>query len=238
MSFFQVVLAVSLVTCLTSFCPTEAAPVDAFSGSYVSCRNPGDIAITYDDGPDAVLTNQLLDTLSQLGIRTTFFVVGQRLQNPAQAAALRRAYSEGHDIASHTYTHTSLPSLSESQIRQELLQTEAVIYSIIGERPRFFRPPYGNFDAKVLSVSRSLGYTPVLWNLDSQDFEHPGDFSAVMSAYTTAFSQHSAHSYIALNHDIQAVSVQNAPKLYQYVTSQGFRPVPLSQCVGMSVYRA
>lgn len=89
-------------------------------GVITSCRVPGTVAMTFDDGPYK-FTNQLLDHLKQAGVKATFFVNGHNIGDIYQYDwIVKRAYHEGHQIASHTWGHADLTTLSYDQIHNQM----------------------------------------------------------------------------------------------------------------------
>ncbi|HEY9125540.1 MAG TPA: polysaccharide deacetylase family protein [Acidobacteriaceae bacterium] len=143
-----------------------------FGRTLVAPRNPTagppEIALTFDDGPNPTCTPYLLDLLGKYGVRATFFVIGQfAAQEPA---LVRRAHEEGHLIANHTLRHPNLFRTDQRTTRDELARTQVVLEQITGERPRFFRPPYGMRRPATLRIARAMGLTPVTWNVIGNDW--------------------------------------------------------------------
>ena len=121
---------------------TPAGPQITFNSVYV--EGPY-IALTFDDGPNATLTPKLLDMLAARHLKATFFVVGQ---NAAEfPEILKRAAREGHEIASHSWSHPNLGKMSDEAVRRELQKTDDAIVAAIGKRPTLMRPPYGSITA-------------------------------------------------------------------------------------------
>jgi peptidoglycan-N-acetylglucosamine deacetylase len=129
------------------------------------------IHLTFDDGPHPINTPKLLDELRRAGILATFFVVGKNLETPQGQELMRRAAAEGHQIGNHTYSHPHLTELSEAQIREEISRTEMLIGDA-SKGVKLFRPPYGEHNSLVDQVAHELGYSLVLWNVDTMDW-HP-----------------------------------------------------------------
>ncbi|HEY6103360.1 MAG TPA: polysaccharide deacetylase family protein [bacterium] len=128
------------------------------------------LALTFDDGPGPIYTTLLLDTLDQLGLKATFFLVGERvIQYPyfVQAIAQR-----GHDVGNHSFHHPNLTRLTEADVLTELAQTQEAIARTVGITPRYFRPPGGDYNASIIAAARSLGLTTVLWTDDPGDYAH------------------------------------------------------------------
>jgi peptidoglycan/xylan/chitin deacetylase (PgdA/CDA1 family) len=103
---------------------------------------PASVAFTFDDGPDPIYTPQILDLLALHGARGTFFLVGRRALQHADV--VRRIAREGHAIGSHTFAHgLGFHFRSARSIRDEIAKGADAIESVIGRRPRLFRPPHG-----------------------------------------------------------------------------------------------
>ncbi|CAE6492932.1 unnamed protein product [Rhizoctonia solani] len=131
-----------------------------------SCSQPNTAAITFDDGP-YTWTRTIVDKLDAAGAKGTFFVNGKNFDciysgnNPSN---LKYAYDQGHQVASHTWSHPHLPTLSASQIEDELTRINTAIEGITGAVPAFIRPPYGEYNQDVLDVAGSLGQTATTAN--------------------------------------------------------------------------
>ena len=106
------------------------------------------IALTFDDGPNTVITPQVLDTLEENGAVGTFFLIAQNI-TPESAEVVRRAKKMGCDIENHTVTHTAMNEMTPEEIRAEVEACTGKIIEITGEAPKFFRPPF-------IAVSRAL----------------------------------------------------------------------------------
>jgi peptidoglycan/xylan/chitin deacetylase (PgdA/CDA1 family) len=142
---------------------------DDFSGPRIDGIRERKIYLTFDDGPHPINTSKLLDELKQTGVRATFFVIGKNLETPRGKELMQRAAAEGHQIGNHTYSHPHLTELSQNQIREEILKTESLIGGA-SKRVKLFRPPHGEHNALVDQVAQELGYTLVLWNVDTRDW--------------------------------------------------------------------
>ena len=138
------------------------------------------VAITFDDGPDALYTPQYLDILSHYGAKATFFNLGSQVDAGEDYAALsRRCADEGHQVASHTYSHSDLLNLDDAARADEITRSLSAVSQACGVSSNVIRPPYGNFYGSsflaYLRAGGNLAYT-AYWGLDSQDWdiEHEG----------------------------------------------------------------
>ncbi len=98
-------------------------------------------ALTFDDGPNTVTTPLVIDKLEKYGVVASFFLVGNNIDEES-ARVSRRAFGLGCEINNHSRTHSAMTELSAEEIKQEIAYTSEKIMEIIGEGPKFFRPPY------------------------------------------------------------------------------------------------
>jgi len=147
-------------------------PSRLFGSAMRAPRNPasgpGEIALTFDDGPNPRWTPELLDILARHQVHATFFLVGKYAA--AQHPLVQRIHREGHLIGNHTWSHPNLAFTSKAKTREELTRTSRELEQIVGGPIRYFRPPFGGRRPVTLRISRELGMTPVLWNAITSDW--------------------------------------------------------------------
>ena len=140
-----------------------------FGRCVVAGKNPRQIALTFDDGPNDPDTMHLLDVLAKNDVRATFFMIGRFVrQRPELARAVAAA---GHLIGNHTMTHPLLPLRSRRAVRQEIGDCNAALEDALGQPVQWFRPPHGGRRPDVLRTARELGLTPVMWNAMGYDWK-------------------------------------------------------------------
>ena len=131
-------------------------------------RDPRQMALTYDDGPNDPHTLHLLDLLAKHNARATFFLIGKYVrQRPDIVRAIQQA---GHAIGNHTYNHPNLIFASAARVRQELEDCDKAIKDAIGTYQPLFRPPFGGRLPQVLTTARRLGMRPVMWSVTGYDW--------------------------------------------------------------------
>jgi peptidoglycan/xylan/chitin deacetylase (PgdA/CDA1 family) len=167
-------------------------------------HNPNDIALTYDDGPNDIVTERLLELLGRHQVRATFFVIGNFVRQ--RPHIVRSIAAAGHLIGNHTLTHPWLAWQSSARIRQELAGCNAILEDILGTPIRFFRPPHGARRPAVLHIAHSLGLTPVQWNILPGDWKPIGahEIAARTIRGITYNQQHHRASNIVLHDGGQA----------------------------------
>lgn len=141
-----------------------------FGAALIAPRQPGELALTFDDGPNSTWTPRLLEVLARHDVRATFFLLGSRAQ-AAPELVLRIAVA-GHLIGNHSWSHPNLALSGRAHIREELERTQGAIEQIIGAPVKYFRPPFGARRPAALAVARELGMTPVLWNAMTSDWSN------------------------------------------------------------------
>jgi peptidoglycan/xylan/chitin deacetylase (PgdA/CDA1 family) len=139
-----------------------------FGPTLIAPAKPGELALTFDDGPNPAWTPQLLDILGSRGVRATFFLVGQFAK--AEPLLTRSIADAGHLIGNHTWSHPNLAMTAPARGREELIRTKETLEQITGKPVRHFRPPFGARRPDVLATARRLGLTPVLWNAMTSDW--------------------------------------------------------------------
>jgi peptidoglycan/xylan/chitin deacetylase (PgdA/CDA1 family) len=128
------------------------------------------IALTFDDGPSANVTPQVLDVLSRFDVKATFFVVGECVASHPEV--LRRIVREGHKIGLHCDKHTEMISQSVQKLtgRLEACRTEVAKAEGVQFSTALFRPPYGFRSLNTWLAAERLGLKLVLWSVDSTDY--------------------------------------------------------------------
>jgi peptidoglycan-N-acetylglucosamine deacetylase len=136
-------------------------------------RLSGDRAVlTFDDGPGADATPQVLDQLERLGVAATFFVLGAEVLREPELA--RRILADGHELGLHGFAHPRFDLLDAEQARADLEQGLEAIESTTGVRPSWFRPPYGKLSEASYEACRSLDLEVVYWSTWGLDWEEIG----------------------------------------------------------------
>lgn len=126
------------------------------------------IYLTFDDGPNPEITLQLLDLFAELNIKATFFMIGQKAEQHPEI--VMQLMQNGHTIGNHSYSHTRLLWLSKEKVKYELRKTDQVLQNITGQKPVWFRPPYGQFGPQLLNVLKSSGHKMALWSASARDY--------------------------------------------------------------------
>ncbi len=152
---------------------------------------------TFDDGPDPVVTGEILDALDGVGAKAVFFVVGSRI--PKAPHMLQEVLDRGHLIGNHSYTHWlgTPPNSGEYLADIELCQQH--IFDACGYTPTLYRPPLGAVNRATITTARKLKLDIYKWSLDTNDWRLRDDTAA--RAQGVQISDQVAHRDVILMHD-------------------------------------
>jgi len=162
------------------------------------CPDPRDFALTYDDGPNDVHTERLLDILARHEIKATFFLIGKFVE--ARPYIARSIVNAGHLVANHTATHPNLLLQSRANIVRELSDGSNMIANATGVPPKYFRPPFGARRPAVLSAARELGLEAVMWDITCFDWRATTT-GAIEHHARKRIDRNRSHGHIILLHD-------------------------------------
>lgn len=136
-------------------------------GQFNIIKNTKQIALTFDDGPGEY-TEQILDILKKENVQASFFLIGNNIAGKEEL--VKRMKEEGHIIGNHSYDHGRKFDWQSSRLMiQEIEQTNQLIEDITGEKPRYFRPPYGVTNPNLAKAIRATEMKSVAWNVRSFD---------------------------------------------------------------------
>ncbi|MER6471942.1 polysaccharide deacetylase family protein [Streptomyces collinus] len=198
---------------LTGYGPPRAAPRRLKVRSEPIMRISGRgrrMMLTYDDGPNPAYTPHILDTLAKYRVRAMFFVCGECVVDNKELLA--RMADEGHVVGNHTWTHPLLTSLDRGEIRSEMERTSDVIEDAYGERPQWFRAPYGAWNRAAFQLGAEMGMEPMAWTVDTTDWETPGTGVIVDRVESGA-----APGVVVLSHDAGGDRSQSVHAIREYL---------------------
>jgi peptidoglycan/xylan/chitin deacetylase (PgdA/CDA1 family) len=140
---------------------------------YVVTRQKA-MALTFDNSWGEKTQVRVLDLLERLDQKATFFLSGPwARQHPALVA---RMAADGDEVASHGEAHVNLSGYGREAIAANIRTADDQLRKALGGREPapFFRPPNGDWNGLVVRTARELGYTTVIWSIDSLDWKNPG----------------------------------------------------------------
>ena len=177
------------------------------------------ISVTFDASWGGDKTIAILDLLDQYNAKATFFLVGIWVDKYPEL--VQEIAKRGHEIGNHSDSHAHFTQISDAQIRQELKDCSDKIEDLTGTRPTLFRPPYGDYNSKVITVVRDAGYEAVQWSIDSLDWKNRGVSDLVKRATNNV-----QKGDIILFHNDSQYIVEALPAILQHYQAQGFTMIP------------
>ncbi|MEU7719036.1 polysaccharide deacetylase family protein [Streptomyces tibetensis] len=198
---------------LTGYGPPRAAPRRTLVYREAPLRVSGrgrTMVLTFDDGPDPRYTPHILDTLAEYDVRAMFFVCGEMVAGGKNLLA--RMADEGHVVGNHTWSHPLLTRLTRRQIRSEMERTSDVIEDAYGERPEWFRAPYGAWNRTAFRLGAELGMEPLGWTVDTLDWTTPG-----VRSIANRVEHGAAPGVVVLSHDAGGDRSQSVRALRRYL---------------------
>ncbi|MGA8942905.1 MAG: polysaccharide deacetylase family protein [Thermoactinomyces sp.] len=191
------------------------------------------IALTFDDGPDARYTGQILDILKRYNVSATFFVIGKQVQYFPEV--VQRMVREGHVVAGHSWSHPNLAKLSDAQVRQEIVRTNQAVKNVTGKNMAMIRAPYGSVKGKE-KVINQMGISIVGWNIDTWDWKA----GRTPRQVTQAVLQNLSPGSIVLKHSgggDRSATVQALPKIIESLQQKGYEFVTVNELLEIPAYQ-
>ncbi|WHH59016.1 polysaccharide deacetylase family protein [Petroclostridium sp. X23] len=191
---------------------------------YYVDRQDKTIAISFDAAWGNEDTDDLIKILEQYGVKTTFFVVGGWVDKyPESVKALSDA---GHEIMNHSNTHPHMTQLSVEKMKEELKKCDDKIEAITGKRPFLFRPPYGDYNDKVVQTCREMGHYTIQWDVDSLDWKELG-----VDAIVERVTKRVTNGSIVLFHNAAKYTPAALPEILETLQKQDYKIVPISELI-------
>ncbi len=159
-------------------CVMVAAFIGGISSAYaegrkvpVYCVDRSDnyVAISFDAAWGADKTRQIMDVCESYNVKATFFLVGFWIDKYPEMVA--EISSRGFEIGTHSETHPQMSKLDEKKINSELTSSCRKIADITGKPVQLFRPPFGDYNNRLLNVADELGLYTIQWSVDSLDWK-------------------------------------------------------------------
>ncbi len=167
----------------------------------------------------------IMDVLSETGCHCTFFITGTwARQFPSMVQALASA---GHEIANHGWSHPNPARLSEADLAELIERNETLLRELTGVRTTLFAPPYGEVNQRVCRVAARLGYTTVMWTVDTIDWQRPAPEVVAERAMKRL-----GGGNIVLVHPTEPTA-SALPVILAGLSEQGYRAVTVSELLSM-----
>jgi peptidoglycan/xylan/chitin deacetylase (PgdA/CDA1 family) len=204
------------------------------------------VALTYDDGPQTTFTNHILDLLKSHNAKATFFMTGANI-NKGQidikhADVIKRVDSEGHQVASHTWTHLDLSKVSSLDRKNQMWMNEMALRNVLGKIPTYMRPPYSSCTSAsgCQQDMADLGYHITNFNVDTDDYNQnaPEKIQTSKDRFKGLITKDGATAekgdkWLSIGHDILDQTANNLTEyMLSTLTQLGYKAVTVGDCLG------
>ena len=189
---------------------------------YCVQRDDRKISISFDAAWGNEDTQTLLDILSDYGVRTTFFVVGDWAEKYPES--VKAIHDAGHEVMSHSAHHAHFSMMSANEIAADLREANRRISACTGAEPTLFRCPYGEYDDHVIQTVKGLGMTAIQWSVDSLDWKGIG-----ADEICARVLKRVEPGSIVLFHNAAEHTPEALPRILSELQAQGYEIVPVSE---------
>ncbi len=223
---FTLLLSLLGVCCFFGY---SAVAVSAKNGQrslpiYSVQREDKKIAISFDCAWGTEYTQTILDELARHDIKCTFFAVEFWVEkNPEYAKKIVEA---GHELGTHSRTHSYMSKLSEKEIKDELSSSVSAIERITGQRTNLFRAPYGDYDNLLIDTAKDMGLYTIQWDVDSLDWKNLSA-TEIALRITNGVKDGS----IILCHNNGLHTAEALPMIFSTLQNRGYEFVPIGELI-------
>ncbi len=178
------------------------------------------VTLTIDDAPNRH-TDEILAILGRYRVRATFFLIGDHVTRYPEIA--KRIVQSGHEIGNHSYSHDYSNENTLEELKEDIRKAEKVIVETVGRIPLYFRPPGGLVNEKIKKACGNMGYSILLWDVDSRDWNLRDEDAQIVK---NVMDQVRPGSVILLHSLPQTVKV--LPTIIIRLLEEGYTIVPAS----------
>lgn len=188
------------------------------------------VSLTFDDGPDPIHTNMVLDVLKKYRIKATFFCIGKKILDSDKT--LKRINDEGHIVGNHSFRHDPVfDFFPPFMIKKDLQKTNALILKNINKKPLLFRPPFGVTTPSMGLAVRDLKNSVIGWNNRSYDTVDKNE-----EAIIDRIIKNLKPGGIILLHDILPMHQSLLPRIIESIQNLSYDIVPLTELLQIKAY--
>ena len=188
------------------------------------------IAISFDCAWGVDFTDKLLEVMAKNDIRCTFFAVQFWVEKYPHY--VEKIISAGHEMGTHSRTHSYMSKLSEAEIQDELTTSSTAIERLTGQKITLFRPPYGDYNNLLIDTCNKLGLYPIQWDVDSLDWKNLSANEIAMRVINGV-----KNGSIILCHNNALHTAEALPLIFSTLKNRGYEFVPISELIYKDNYR-
>ena len=189
------------------------------------------IALTFDAAWGNDDTQEIMKILKKHDVKVTFFMTGGWVESYPED--VKMILAEGHDLGNHSQNHKNMSQLSDAEKEKEIMSVHEKVKELTGYDMFLFRPPYGDYDPKLIRVTKKCNYYPIQWDVDSLDWKDYGVDSIIK---TVTQHEHLGNGSIILCHNGARYTAEALDTLIRTLKDAGYQFVPLSELIYRNGY--
>lgn len=182
------------------------------------------VAISFDCAWGVDYTDELLELMEKNDVKCTFFAVQFWVEKYPEYA--KRIVSSGHELGTHSRTHSYMSKQSEAEIRDELTTSSKAIEELTGQKVTLFRPPYGDYDNELIDTCLDMGIYPIQWDVDSLDWKNLSATEIAMRVINGV-----KPGSIILCHNNGLHTAEALPMIFSTLKNRGYEFVPIGELI-------
>ncbi len=201
-----------------------ASPDIVYIGNPTTPDGDPQVNISFDVQGDPGQLYKILDILDQYGVRTTFFMQGEWVEQYPEAA--QEIVKRGHELGNHSWTHFNFSEMTAEEVTKELNDTEALVKEVTGQTTKpYFRPPYGSRSAISLATAFDLGYTTIIWTYGADEWR---EGATAQDIYDNVYGN-KAPGALYYTHTDRQIIIDALPRVIEAFQADGFKLVTVGE---------
>lgn len=224
--FFFLILGIIIVYQQKKSLPVSYIQSNVTLPIYCVDTKKKQVALSFDAAWGNEDLNSIREILKKHHVQATFFVTGSFVKNYPED--IKNLFLDGHDIGNHSQNHRTMSQMSDTQIRDELIQLHEQVKSLTGFDMTLFRFPYGDYNTTILRTVYACGYVPIQWSVDSLDWKDYGSDAILNQVCNHPMLKNGA---IILCHNGTRYTAKALDSLLTELEKKGYQIVPVSKLI-------
>ena len=197
-----------------------ASPDIVYVGNPTTSDGDPQVNISFDVQGDPGQLMKILDILDQYGVRTTFFMQGEWVQQYPEAT--QEIARRGHELGNHSWTHFNFSEMTAEEVTKELEDTEALVQDLTGQTTRpYFRPPFGSRSPISIQTAYELGYTTIIWTYGADEWR---DGATAQTIFDNVYGN-KAPGALYYTHTDRQIIIDALPRVIEAFQADGYKLV-------------
>jgi peptidoglycan/xylan/chitin deacetylase (PgdA/CDA1 family) len=197
-----------------------ASPDIIYVGNPTTPDGDSQVNISFDVQGDPGQLMKILDILDQYGVRTTFFMQGEWMEQYPEAT--QEIVRRGHELGNHSWTHFNFSEMTADEVTKELEDTEALALELTGQTTKpYFRPPFGSRSPLSIQTAYDLGYTTIIWTYGADEWR---DGATAQTIYDNVYGN-KAPGALYYTHTDRQIIIDALPRVIEAFQADGYKLV-------------